>query len=314
MAGLDPILAALRAEPATVAPADLLRQPIAEARAATEARWAPWNASPPDAAALEPVELPRADGTMLRGLRVHPHDVAGGTILFLHGGGWTVGSIDTHRDLAVRLAVSARATLLSIDYRLAPEHPFPAPLDDVMWAIQSLSGPLVLAGDSAGASLALSASLLLRENRKRQIRGAALFYGCFTPAFDRPSMHDYGDGTYGLSADRMRTFWTYYLGHAPSEAEGVATPGWADLAGLPPMFIHAAGHDVLRDDSIALAERLGVAGCAATLDIEPGAVHGYLQMAARLPIARAAIDRAGAFLRRHLGDEAKAGIASCFDF
>jgi len=299
---IDPILAALRAEPAAVASADLLAMPIEEARAAQIARWAPWNAAPPPVALLEDCAIARGHGSPLRCLRIVPNQVAGGRIVFLHGGGWTFGSIETHRDMAIRLAIAAQAETLSIEYRLAPEHPFPAPLDDVLAAIASVSGdgPFALAGDSAGASLALSAMLRLRDIGEKLPNGAALFYGCFTPDFKRPSFAEFGDGAYGLSLARMRQFWENYLGHEPDAAEDIATPGWADLTGLPPILLHAAGLDVLRDDSTALAARLAEAGVDATFEIAPGAVHGYLQMAVRLPIARAALIAAGTFLRARL--------------
>lgn len=303
MAGLDPVLAALRTEAATGGGDDLLAMPLHEARAATIARWAPWNASPPAGASLRHAGIARPDGSVIHALRIEPDDAGGRALLFVHGGGWTFGSVETHRDMAVRLAIAARAATWSIDYRLAPEHPYPAPLDDVRIACEMLAGrgAFAIAGDSAGAALALSAMIARRDRGEALPSAAALFYGCYTPDFQRASVVRFGDGAYGLSAARMSAFWTNYLGFVPTGAQGLATPGWADVGGLPPIFVHAAGFDLLRDDSEALAARLREAGVDVSFDLAQGGVHGYLQMAARLPLARVTLDRAGTYLRARSG-------------
>ena len=174
------------------------------------------------------------------------------------------------------------------DYRLAPEHPAPAAIEDILAVIGDLGrvaaadAPLVLCGDSAGATIALAAAL---ERPARPIALLSLLYGCFAPIFDTPSHQRNGDGRYGLSTERMRWYWRNWLGSA---ADRRAAPLDADLDGLPPCHLVAAGLDPLCDDSLMLADRLARHGVACRLDIVPGVVHGFLQMTGRLEPARKA--------------------------
>ena len=132
--------------------------------------------------------------------------------------------------------------------------------------------------------------------------GAAFFYGCFTADFATESFREFGDGALGLSRDRMEGFWTNYLGHPPRGELGLATPGLADLREMPPIYLHAAGLDCVRDGTPALAARLVAAGNDVKMSIAPGAVHGYLQMSSRLALARDVLTEAGAYLGALLDD------------
>jgi acetyl esterase len=309
MIALDPAMAAILAESSTIPAVDLLSLPIDEARAAYEKRWSPWNTAPPAMVEEREIRFAGPDGDLRASYR-RPSADAEGLILYLHGGGWMFGSPESHEYLIRRLALEANAGILALDYRLAPEHPFPAPLSDVLAALSAVEegqlpvcprGALAIAGDSAGAALALSAMIHRHRVGATPVAGAALFYGCYAPDFDTDSYARFGDGTFGLSRARMEVFWRNYLGHAPTGSEGIATPGWADLDGpLPPVYLHGAGLDVLLDDTLALARRLTSVGGRLQLDITPGVIHGHLQMVSRLPQAREVLASAGRFLRQAL--------------
>jgi acetyl esterase len=238
-----------------------------------------------------------------------PGAAASGLVIYIHGGGWRFGSPASHEHLARLIALETDAHVLSVDYRLAPEHPFPAPRDDVLDAIHAaetgrcsgLPKPAIaLAGDSAGAALALSALIRRRDLGLPPLAGAALFYGCFTQDYETGSYKRFGDGTYGLPRSRVEQYWRDYLGDAPHDPASGAVPGEAPLAGMPPLFLHAAGLDVLLDDTLALAARLAEAQVRFRVDVEPGLIHGHLQMAPKLAPARRVIKTAALFLREAL--------------
>ncbi|MCC6763405.1 MAG: alpha/beta hydrolase [Deltaproteobacteria bacterium] len=229
------------------------------------------------------------------------------TILYLHGGGYVVGSLNTHRELASRLGRAANARVLTIDYRLAPEHPHPAAVDDAVaayrWLLAQGLAPerVAIAGDSAGGGLTIATLLALRD------RGGALPSGgvCFSPWVDL-------EGT-GESMDTIRNdpmlnralilhFARFYLGGGAIDAQTpLAAPLHADLRGLPPLLIQASRHEVLRDDAVRIADKARAAGVACELELTDEVPHVWQIFASILPEGREAIARAGAFLRRRLG-------------
>ena len=299
---MAPILEAMR----VAGPIDFAALPIAEARATFDGGAAPWCALAPQVANVEDLMLPGA----VAPLRARPYRPAEGVlplVIFLHGGGWTFGSLDTHESETRHLALASGAAVLAIEYRLAPEHPFPAPLDDVLAVIEAVQGGvlgdaidpawLALAGDSAGANLALGALLALRDAGGETACCAVLYYGCFAPIFETESHRLWGGGAFGLSSARMRWYWRNFLGGKPAPVH--ATPLEADLAGLPPLYLVAAGCDPLHDDTLLLAERLKRAGVAHELETVPGVIHGFLRFASRLGVARQSLAAASAFLTTH---------------
>jgi acetyl esterase len=304
---MQKILERLRREPAV----DYRSMPIGKARDLFEEAARPWNE---DAPAVETRNLTIASPQHTMRARLYlPKGGArlhGGErftlIIYAHGGGWTFGSIDTHDGTMRRLAQASGCAVLGMDYRLAPEHPFPAPLDDVMTAIafaesgalgESIDGArLALAGDSAGANLALAALLRRRDAGKAQLLGAALFYGCYLPDFATKSHASHGSGDYLLSTEGMRWYWDNFLGGEGVDTKSLAAPYHSDLAGLPPLYLGAAGLDPLRDDTVMLAEKLAKAEVDFRFDHVPGVVHGYLRMAGELSAARRSIEAAGGFL------------------
>jgi acetyl esterase len=296
---MEVILAEIRAQPAV----DFKTMPIAEARRLNDASSMPWTLGAPDIPAIE-VEVPTEQP--LRGRLFSPKpEGRAPVIVFVHGGGWTFGSVDTHGGTMRELAVASGCAVFGFNYRLAPEHPFPAPLDDVMAAIAFVRsgglGPKVdpsriaLAGDSAGATLAFSALIRMRDEGRVLPEAAALFYGCYAPIFETPSHAAFGEG-YLLTSVNMRWYWRNYLADAFDAPPALAAPLNAELAGLPPLYLTAAGLDPLRDDTALLAARLAEAGVAFRFDHVPGVVHGCLRMSRRLSPGQRMITTAGGFL------------------
>jgi len=217
-----------------------------------------------------------------------------GTILFLHGGGWVVGSLDTHDGAARALARAAGCTLLSVEYRKAPEHPFPAGLDDaetaLRWVIAEgaglgLSGDrVVLAGDSAGANIAAALALRARDAGIR-LGGQMLIYPATDLAHESASVAEFAHGFF-LSRATLRWYIANYLSGAdPANPE--ASPLLApDLTGLCPTLLVTADHDPLRDEGRAYAARLNATGNAVSFHEWPGTTHGFMIMAGITPAAR----------------------------
>ncbi len=205
-------------------------------------------------------------------------------ILFLHGGGWVVGSIASHDGLCRRLALATGLRVASLDYRLAPETRFPGPVEDAVagfdWA-RTQAEDVLIAGDSAGANLALAAALSLRDAGRPGPQGLVLAYGAFGAPHDGASHRAFGGGDHLLTTATMAWYWAHYLGHDGPPRDPLAAPLLADLRGLPPMFLGAAEFDPLLDDSLMLAEKVP----QATLVHWPGVTHGSLLMSRSLAAA-----------------------------
>jgi acetyl esterase/lipase len=226
-------------------------------------------------------------------------------VLFLHGGGYCSGSIASHRTMAGGIAKAAGVGALAVAYRLAPEHPFPAALDDVLAAWRFLRGigfdadRLAVAGDSAGAGLALALMLRLRDAGEPQPAAAWLvspwvdltMSGATIASKDAVDPLIHGPYLAELAA-------AYLAGDDPRDP--LVSPLFADLAGLSPALIQVGSDETLLDDAVRLAGRLGAADVAVRLEVWPGMTHAFPLWAARLPSGRAALDGAGAFLRARL--------------
>jgi len=300
------VLAAARAAP----PPSYEAIPLAEGRRLFHELGRGWNEPAPALPVVEMVRVPGPAGTLKARLYAPRSDAALPVLLYLHGGGWTYGSIDSHDRFARLLAQDAGIAVLSLDYRLAPEAPFPAPRDDALaalaWIEQGGAGALVdptriaVGGDSAGGNLALATVLGRRDAGLALPRTAVLIYGCYAPSCDSPSHRRFGGGDYLLTTPRMRWYWKNYLGPAREAAVSGATPLRVDLAGLPPLYLNAAGLDPLLDDSVELAGRLAAAGVPFRLDVHPGVVHGFMQQTSKVARARAALASIVDHLRRSL--------------
>ncbi len=226
-------------------------------------------------------------------------------ILHLHGGGWVFGNNDTHLGAMARLAEMAECAVVGIDYALAPECPFPAGLNDCGWAWRWLRArwPGVpswsVAGDSAGANLALAMMLDLRHTGEALPDAGLLFYGVYSADHTTESHQAFGQGEFGLTSAKMAWFRTQYLdGSRKDENNARVSPLHADLSDLPPLWVTAAGLDPLRDDSVRLVQQLSKTNTRFEFKVYPGVIHGFMQMSAELPEARDAFGDAVAFLQR----------------
>ncbi len=223
-------------------------------------------------------------------------------LLFLHGGGYRLGAPATYRHFTWRLATAARARLLAINYRLAPEHPFPAALEDALAAYRWMlaSGARVLvAGDSAGGGLALALLLRLRDEGL-PLPAAAVALSPWTDlALTGASLERNAAADPMLNADDMPKFAAEYLaGIDPHDP--YASPLYGDPTGLPPTLIHVGGDEILRDDAVRMAEKMRAAYCHVELQIWPRMPHVWHLLAPVLPEAKSAIAGIGDFIDRML--------------
>jgi acetyl esterase/lipase len=225
-----------------------------------------------------------------------------GVILYLHGGGYRMGSIRTHRDLAFRMARASGCRALVIDYRLAPEHPFPAALEDAQAAYRWLladgcpRGDIVVAGDSAGGGLVVALLVKLRDDGA-PLPAAAV---CLSPWVDLTlggeSVVTRAELDPILSKESSAVAAGMYLGGADPR-HPLASPLYADLRGLPPLLIQVGTAEVLHDDAVRLAARAREAGVRAELEIWEDMIHIWQFFAFVLPEGRQAIERIGEFIR-----------------
>jgi acetyl esterase len=226
-------------------------------------------------------------------------------IVYLHGGGWTIGDLDTQDSSCRFLAAHSGAAVLSVDYRLAPEHPFPAAVEDALAAFGWAAGAaaeldadparIAVAGDSAGGNLAAAVSLLARDGDGPRPALQALIYPV-TDAAGRQRSRDLFAAGFLLTKADMDWFERHYLPEPPMrEDPRVSVLRAADLSGLPPAYVATAGFDPLRDEGEAYAERMRAAGVSVALRRHPGLIHGFANMAAVSRAARAAmLELAGA--------------------
>ncbi|OBI76048.1 alpha/beta hydrolase [Mycobacterium sp. E740] len=234
-------------------------------------------------------------------------------VLFFHGGGWSVGDLDSYDSTARRHAAVAEAVVISVDYRLAPEHPYPAAVDDV-WAVTQWVGEhadelgvdadrLAVAGDSAGGNLAAVVSQLARDAGGPTIRYQLLWYPATTWDVSLPSFKENADAQI-LNYAAVTGFSRWYVGDMDlSDMPATLAPARAkDLTGLPPAYIAVAGHDPLRDDGARYAELLAAAGVPVELHNAETLVHGYLGYAGVVPAATEATERGLRALRTALWD------------
>jgi acetyl esterase len=265
---------------------------------------APFPVEPIAIAEVRDVQVAGGDGPIpARLYHPKPGETLPVTVL-IHGGGWVVGTLDTHDGLARVLARETGCAILSLGYRLAPEHPYPAPLDDCLAAIAELPSRAAefgvraegyaVAGDSAGGNLAAAVALALAGKPNAPVH-QLLFYPAVDTRFDTPSYlaaPDEGMLTIGM----MRWFWAQYIGDA--EPDALAAPlRAASLAGLAPATVIVAGNDPLHDEGFAYAVKLREAGVPTDLHSFSGAIHGFASFFGIAPIADQAIALAAGSLR-----------------
>jgi len=247
---------------------------------------------------VERVTAPAVPAEWLR----PPGAVAGRVVLYLHGGGYVIGSPRSHRHLAAAIATAGQASALLLDYRLAPEHPYPAAVDDATAAYRWLldqgiaPGRIVIAGDSAGGGLTVATLLALRDARLPRPAGGV----CISPWVDLTC----GGASYRTKAEAdpivkeasVGEMARAYLGAMPPRTP-LASPLFADLRSLPPLLVQVGSDEVLLDDAVQLADRAKAAGVDATLEVWDRMIHVWHWFLPMLDEAQDAIDGIGRFIR-----------------
>jgi acetyl esterase len=227
-------------------------------------------------------------------------------VVFFHGGAWIIGSIESHDNLCRRLALSSGAVVISLDYRMAPEHPYPAGLDDccstIRWVHENATelhvdaDRIAVAGDSAGGNLAAAAALRLRDEEGIRPALQLLMYPALDSSVTSESWRELGHG-YRLLIEHQHWYYAQYVPERTERSAPYVSPGLADnLFGLPPAFIQTAEYDPLRDEGEQFAGRLSSSGVPATAKRYPGVIHGFMRFHG-LQASEDALTDAGSALR-----------------
>src|SRR3954462_6993931 len=269
------------------------------------------NPEPPELQTVDPLAIPAPHGNIParkyipkvlrtdRGLAP--------CLVFFHGGGWVIGDLDSHDVVCRKLADEAQLIVISVDYRLAPEHKFPAAVDDAKVATKWIAdnaaslgvdrSRLTVGGDSAGGNLATVVAIAARDGKGPAIAGQVLIYPAVEFAMTHPS-HREPDTSFLLTHSVIRWFSNHYLSSADDVADWRASPVRATtLAGLPPAYVLTAGGDPLRDEGEEYAQRLKDAGVPVTYRTFPGQFHGFFTMGKLLPQANIAAKQIGVWLK-----------------
>jgi acetyl esterase len=269
------------------------------------------NPEPPELKSIEPLVIPSPAGSIparfYTPVRLRKANDLAPCLVFFHGGGWVIGNLDSHDVVCRKLADEGRLIVISVDYRLAPEHKFPAAVDDAVAATRWIAGHaeelgidasrLMVGGDSAGGNLAAVVAISARDGDGPAIAGQVLIYPAVDFAMKHPS-HREPETSVLLTHSVIKWFSGHYLNHAADGNDWRASPARATtLAGLPPAYVLTAGADPLRDEGDEYAERLKQAGVAVTYQHFPGQFHGFFTMGKLLPRANVAANDIGAWLR-----------------
>jgi acetyl esterase len=305
---IDPVAALLLQQMAAQAAPPLNEMSPAEARLAAEGFRA-LAGEPEPVAAVSDRTIPGPAKDIP--IRIYTPAGAGSEALpclvYYHGGGWVLGDIIGTDNICRAVANRTGCKIVSVEYRLAPEHKFPAPLDDCYAALQWVAenggsigvdtGRLAVGGDSAGGNLAAAVALRARDERGPTLRMQLLVYPVTNHDFGTASYQQNGDG-YLLTQDMMKWFWNHYLNGAHESKKALASPLQAvDLSGLPRTFVLTGEFDPLRDEGEAYAARLREAGVKVALKRYDGQIHGFWQMPGVFPAAMQAADDSSAELK-----------------
>ncbi|MEM9096904.1 MAG: alpha/beta hydrolase [Pseudomonadota bacterium] len=279
----DPEILAFIAEVDGLTPPGTVVATIAEQRALYDAMSAYFRAPRPQGLSVRDASIARVPCRIYEG-------GSRGQIVFLHGGGFVVGGLDSHDDVAAEIAVATQASVTAVDYRLAPEHLHPAAFDDALAVTRAIAAPVVLVGDSAGGTLAASVAWTLRG--QRSVAGQVLIYPSLGGlALDLPSYTDCAGAPLLTTAD-IHAYGGLRTGGAPDDTDPTQRVLAAiDHIGTAPTFISAAGVDPLRDDGLAYRDRLLAAGSQAECWIEEQLPHMWLRARHRTARGAAAFER-----------------------
>jgi acetyl esterase len=288
-----------------------------QARAVVEANGAIIGAGP-SVASVRDITIPTSAGGMPA--RVYsPSASAPGVVVYYHGGGWVIGSVNAWDACCRSLAVASGCDVVSVDYRLAPEHVFPAAADDAFSAlvwVASPSGlaagrPVVVAGDSAGGNLALVSALRARDAGGPALALQLLVYPVADCDLDRRSYHEYDGDEFIVNRGDMVWFWGHYAPDPAARVNPHASPLRAgDLTGLPPAYVITAEHDPLRDEGFECAERLRAARVPVEHRHFGSQIHGFFTFVNLLDDADRAVADAGLAIRAAVSEAAGAGAST----
>ena len=270
-----------------------------------------WHATPPLASVANRVFVGPSEHLKVRIYRPREVTTPSPALVYFHGGGWVVGNLESHDHLCRYLAAQAQVVVIAVDYRLAPEHKFPAAFEDCLAAVRWVAASaeelaidakrLAVGGDSAGGSLAAATALAVRDEGWPMLRLQLLLYPSTDFTADTASMRDHGDG-YLLTRVAMEQFIDWYLPSRIARTDPRTSPQLApDHSGLPPAFVASAEFDPLRDEAHAYAHTLERAGVAVERHCYAGMVHGFMRMGGRVERALTALDDAAAALSAALG-------------
>ena len=313
MSEVHPQLSALLERIAEAGYPDQTKVPVEEARRITVERARRFYGPPEPVDRVEELTVPGPAGPLRARLYAAASDGPMPVVVYFHGGGWVLGDVDSHDNGARALTNSAGALTVSIEYRRAPEHPFPAAVEDCLAALTwvaahagALGGDarrIAVAGDSAGGNLAAACALHSRDGAAPPLAFQLLIYPVLDSDLDTPSYRAHAEAPM-LTAERMAYFWRCYVPDAARRRDWRCAPLRApELAGVAPAMIVASGIDPLWSEGLAFAERLRAAGVAAEHVPFPRMTHAFFQAPSLLEDARAAIDRAGAALMRAFATE-----------
>ncbi|WP_202845019.1 alpha/beta hydrolase [Luteimonas saliphila] len=282
--------------------------PLPEARRIAAQVREQWGRGGPAMAATEELRV----GALLTRIRILKPAVPAApspTLVYLHGGGWTMFDIDTHDRLMREYAARAGVTVVAVDYSLSPEAKFPRALDETVDVLDWLrahdaahgidASRLAIGGDSAGANLAIASQLRLRAAGQPLLSAMVLNYGVYTDRHSA-SWERYDGPAYMLEAAEMHRFWGNYLRSDRDRADPLAMPLLADLRGLPPAFLAIAECDILADGNHRMAAALQDAGVATETRVYPGATHSFLEAMSISDLASRALDDAAHWLKTRL--------------
>jgi len=271
------------------------------------------EADPPEVASVQDGAF-AGPGGQIRFRRYRPLGSAAGplpTLIYYHGGGWVIGNIETHDSTCRRLANKSRCQVISIDYRLAPEHPFPAAIDDGVAAFRHVrdnaatfeadATRIAVGGDSAGGNISAVVCHACKQTGEAMPAFQMLIYPATDASKESTSRQQFAEG-YFLTRELMAWFWQAYIPKDTDVADLRFSPLLAkDFAGLPPAFVLTAGFDPLRDEGRAYADRLIDAGVKTTYVNYPGTIHGFFSLTRFLAQGLKANDEAAAVLAAHFG-------------
>lgn len=290
-----------------------------EQRKVCEQVRAPWREGGPEMASIRELSIPTQRGPVR--LRIYEPQAAGPpkpALVYLHGGGWTLFSLDTHDRVMREYAYRAGVTVVGVDYALAPEAPFPAALAQIVEVVRWLGrggggpgidpGKIAIGGDSAGGNLSVCCALVLRQaGEGGLLKALLLIYGGFDNQPSPEADRRFGGPGYMLTPEERVIFWRNYVPDPKDLQNPLARPILADLRGLPPAMLVVGECDILIDHNRQMAERFEAAGVPVRLNVYAGATHSFIEAMSIADVARRALQDSSDWLKQTLMDGAGNG-------